>query len=413
MNKMFYVTSLGVLLSFVSTKNFAQNIDFGSAASFLLFTRTGAVSNTGVSSFIGDIGTNTGAITGFQQNSVTGLIYNTDSITAQASSHLLIGYNQLMAIPTTEPIHAATFGGSEVLTPGVYGIGSAATVVGTINLNAMGDTSAIFIFRLGGAFSFAASSAIVLVNGARSRNVFWVSEGAIAFGVNSTLNGIFIANNAAVSMAAGCNLNGRLYSTTGAISVDAGTIQNSLQLNNNFALPIELISFTSECDNQYTKFEWSTASEINNDYFTIMRSREGQNWTSVKEFVGAGNSSSLVSYSYSCSESGKEKAYYRLKQTDFDGQFFYSKIVSQEKCFYSNVDFEIYPNPANKSLNLNFKGNTDEILSTSLYSILGEKIYFSTIYQPQLDLDGHKEGVYFVHLNFDTETNIQKFQILH
>lgn len=408
----FYVT-LCLLLSSISNKIFAQTIDFGTASSFVLFTITGGVSNAGVSSFIGDIGTNTGAISGFQSNTVSGYFHNTDSVTNQARSHLLTGYNQLMAFPTTKAIHAATFGGNETLTPGIFGLASAANVIGTINLDALGDTNAIFIFRFSGAFSFAASSSVVLLNGMRSRNVFWVSEGAIAFGVNSTLNGIFIANNAAVSMAAGCSLNGRLYSTTGAISVDGGDLQNSKQSNSISALPITLLTFESQCSLEYTVINWSTAAEINNNFFTILRSVDGIKWTSVKEFIGAGNSSTLINYSFNYVELGNESSYYRLKQTDFDGNFSYSKSIFQKKCFQSNSKINIYPNPANKTLNLNFKGNITNVLSTCVYNILGEKIYSSTIFQPQLDLEGIKEGFYFIQLNFESNTLINKFRILN
>ena len=75
---------------------FSQVPNFGSAANFALFSGNGAVGNTGASKIIGDIGTNLGAITGFNNQVLHGNSYVANSITAQATQDLLAAYNQFI-----------------------------------------------------------------------------------------------------------------------------------------------------------------------------------------------------------------------------------------------------------------------------------------------------------------------------
>jgi len=81
----------------------------------------------------------------------------------------------------------------------------------------------LFIFKVGGAFTTATATEIVLMNGALACNVFWKVEGAVAMGAGTIMKGTLIANNAAISMAAGGKLEGRMFSTGGAVAID-GTL---------------------------------------------------------------------------------------------------------------------------------------------------------------------------------------------
>ncbi|MGF7039692.1 ice-binding family protein [Mucilaginibacter lappiensis] len=197
--------------------------DLGSAAGFALFTVAGAVGNTGISNITGNIGANVGAITGFGTSIVTGAIYNANSVTAQCAADLISAYNQLSAITSTAA-HAAVFGNGETLYTGVYTVGAAGSAAGVLTLDAQGDANAVFIFKIGGAFTTGASTTVILTNGASAKNVFWVAEGAIAMAASTTMKGTLIANNDAISMGAGGSLEGRMFSTTGAVSVYGNNI---------------------------------------------------------------------------------------------------------------------------------------------------------------------------------------------
>ena len=96
----------------------------------------------------------------------------------------------------------------------------------------------------------------------------------------------------------------------------------------NTVLPIELIYFDATCDKEgYVDLNWSTASELNNDYYTIERSRDAVSFEQVKEVDAAGNSGNILAYNEKDESPILGTSYYRLKQTDLDGSFSYSKIV--------------------------------------------------------------------------------------
>ncbi|MEX1002309.1 MAG: T9SS type A sorting domain-containing protein [Crocinitomicaceae bacterium] len=139
-------------------------------------------------------------------------------------------------------------------------------------------------------------------------------------------------------------------------------------------LPIELVSFTATYNesNRIVDLEWITASENNNDYFTVERSADGVNWEKVLEKKGAGNSSQTLTYSEIDRNPFIGVSYYRLKQTDFNGKYEYSPIVQVNR----KVDkITVYPNPVKKAEEMviyvenNFSPQEDEMV---LYSADGK-----------------------------------------
>jgi hypothetical protein len=143
--------------------------------------------------------------------------------TEMGATDLTNAYNTLMGVAATNTIHTPAFGSGETLNAGVYTIGAAGSVAGSLTLDALGDPNAVFIFRYGGAFSTGASSSVILANGASACNVFWVAEGAVSLGATSTMKGTLIAHNGAILVAAGSSITGRLFSTTGAVTFDGST----------------------------------------------------------------------------------------------------------------------------------------------------------------------------------------------
>ena len=105
--------------------------------------------------------------------------------------------------------------------PGVYSLAAAGSIASVLTLDAQGDQNAVFIFKVGGAFSVAASSTVNLVGGASACNVFWVAEGAISMAASTTMKGTLISHNSTAQLPSGTggSLEGRMFSTTGAVSV--------------------------------------------------------------------------------------------------------------------------------------------------------------------------------------------------
>jgi hypothetical protein len=91
-------------------------------------------------------------------------------------------------------------------------------------------------------------------------------------------------------------------------------------------LPIELVSFDAgKNEEQRVTLTWVTASEINNNFFTIERSKNGFDFVPILNIPGAGNSTSTLHYSIEDENPLEGDNYYRLKQTDYDGAFTYSE----------------------------------------------------------------------------------------
>jgi hypothetical protein len=198
--------------------------DFGAASAFVLFSGAGAVSSTGISTVTGNVGSNAGAITGFGVPTILdGTIENVNPITLQAALDLTAACVQLQNTAATITNHSTIYGNGETLVPGVYSAGAAASILGTLKLDAQGDPNALFIFKIGGALTTAAGTTVTLVNGALASNVFWIANGAIAMAAGTTMVGKVIGYDGAVSMGAGCVLDGSLYANAGAVSI-YGTI---------------------------------------------------------------------------------------------------------------------------------------------------------------------------------------------
>jgi hypothetical protein len=123
------------------------------------------------------------------QVSIPAAYYTTGFSTADAAADLNLIYNDIMAIPVTAT-HALTFGSGETLLPGVYDVAGAASIAGTLTLDGNGDEDAIFIVRANaGAFNTAASTIVLLTNGATSKNIFWIADGAVGLGSLTNISG--------------------------------------------------------------------------------------------------------------------------------------------------------------------------------------------------------------------------------
>ena len=92
-------------------------------------------------------------------------------------------------------------------------------------------------------------------------------------------------------------------------------------------LPVDLVSFEGQVENQSVHLHWITASETNNDRFEIEYSVSGNEFFKIGEVAGSGTINEMKSYDFTHSNPVKGSNYYRLKQVDFDGQYEYSSVV--------------------------------------------------------------------------------------
>ncbi|MBL7863668.1 MAG: T9SS type A sorting domain-containing protein [Cyclobacteriaceae bacterium] len=127
-------------------------------------------------------------------------------------------------------------------------------------------------------------------------------------------------------------------------------------------LPIELVEFTAEVKQGMVELNWKTETEQDNDYFDVQRTSDGETFADVIRLKGAGNSTKPISYSAHDLQPEPGKQYYRLKQTDFDGKFTYSKLVAVEVPTF--MAWRVYPNPTN-GLDVRVTFSPDDIGKTA------------------------------------------------
>ncbi len=137
-------------------------------------------------------------------------------------------------------------------------------------------------------------------------------------------------------------------------------------------LPVELISFEALKENKSVLLRWSTASEIDNDHFTIERGNNGFDFEPIGLIAGAGNSTSVIHYEFRDSRPENGINYYRLVQYDFDGTATRSDVKTVD--FGKDQIFSVFPNPAsaNTSLTMTVPGSGEYKLT--IYDVTGRML---------------------------------------
>lgn len=166
-------------------------------------------------------------------------------------------------------------------------------------------------------------------------------------------------------------INNNYYYTIGTINTSSSP------------LPIELLNFNAIANHKTVDILWSTATEINNDYFTIEKSKNGIDFSSLKTVQSkALNGNSLYQLNYAEVDENPYlgTSYYRLKQVDFNGSIHYSSVVDVTFIDKINVDILVFPNPSEGEFTLNFTGiNTERNASILIFDALGNKVYNNSI----------------------------------
>jgi hypothetical protein len=199
----------------------AASLALHSTECFGIFGASGAVTNTGVTTIKGDVGSNSGACTGWDPLKVSGTIHtNPDPYTARAASDLDTLYNHLDSLTMDIRLwYPAQFGHNLVLTPHVYRLEAATVLTDTLYLNAEGNPNAIFVIKSDGALSTSTHAKVALINGASPNNVYWLIQGAVSIAKFSQFCGNMVINAGALgAIDTGVVFNGRILSKSGALS---------------------------------------------------------------------------------------------------------------------------------------------------------------------------------------------------
>lgn len=169
----------------------------------------------------------------------------------------------------------------------------------------------------------------------------------------------------------------------------------------NNGLPIELLGFeTNARNNGEVLLSWITLTETDNDYFTIERSANGLDWNEIQQIKGAGNSKEILYYRYIDPYPLPGISYYRLKQTDLDGSFSYSKIQSAQTRQSKQTLTIRYSNT--NAHQITIEGSPESLSTLRVYNHLGQtfttQVAIQSIHPSKItmDLTQLPSGVYFV-----------------
>lgn len=181
-------------------------------------------------------------------------------------------------------------------------------------------------------------------------------------------------------------------------------------------VPVDLVYFeATDTDDNQVRLEWQTASEYQNSYFTVERSQDGVRWDPIYHITGAGTTYTTQDYWVIDEYPLIGKSYYRLKQTDEDGQYEYSDSRTVYISTNRLNDFSIYPNPAKDIISI----ESEKTLSMDHFQLtnaLGEIQSVSRFQVSEQQLQLHvaelPSGIYYLLFNNGKDQNTQKIVVL-
>lgn len=172
------------------------------------------------------------------------------------------------------------------------------------------------------------------------------------------------------------------------------------------ALPVSLSSFTSSVEKNNVKLNWVTEWELNNSGFDLERkeSKEGSSWGKIAFITGGGTTQGQKFYSYE-DKKLKASAYnYRIKQTDYNGNYEYFDL-GETVVIKAPNDYKLsqnYPNPSNPKSKIDFELPFDGKVSLRVYDILGKEVFkliddfkAADFYSVEFDGSNLASGIYF------------------
>lgn len=191
---------------------------------------------------------------------------------------------------------------------------------------------------------------------------------------------------------------------------------------NNIPMPVELTSFTSSVNSRDAKLQWITASELNNSGFDIQRTNADNNWINVGYVTGSGTSHIPVNYSFEDKNITAGKYKYRLKQTDYNGNYEYYNLASDvEVGIPSKFNLsQNYPNPFNPVTKIDYTVPVDSKVSLIIYDVSGREVTRlinndlkkADYYTVTFNGSGFSSGVYFYKLISDNFVQTKKLIML-
>ncbi|MFO8053658.1 MAG: T9SS type A sorting domain-containing protein [Bacteroidales bacterium] len=303
---------------------------------------------------------------------------------------------------------------------------------GTVNNNGSWEANDSFINDWGGTFTN--NNDLIANDGIQNKNLFtnngsidsqndfindWSTEfannGTFFITGNASNNGLingagnllidgFLDNSNGNINGCGyiCHPDGQTDPTTGNGNSKGskGNIDSSVQIcgaTDDDPLPVEFVKFEAiPLNNDAVKLNWATASEINNEHFTVQRSVKDDDFQDINIISGAGNANELITYTYTDKNAPKgQTLYYRIKQTDYDGTISYSRIIDVNN--NQKPISRVFPNPAPQGETVTIQSSANNI-TIHVYNLKGKKVFSKNLKQNEIKIPttNLNPGIYFV-----------------
>jgi hypothetical protein len=186
-------------------------------------------------------------------------------------------------------------------------------------------------------------------------------------------------------------------------------------------VPVELVSFNASANGSVVNLSWTTATELNNNGFSIERKTSASNWQTIGFVKGSGTTTAMNNYNFADRNILSQTIYsYRLKQIDFDGTFSYSKVVQVSSNLVNTFELkQNYPNPFNPSTQISFSLAENGLVTLSVYNLLGQEVKTlinrnmeAGLHSISFDASGLQSGVYLYKLTASGSTLTRKMMYL-
>jgi hypothetical protein len=190
--------------------------------------------------------------------------------------------------------------------------------------------------------------------------------------------------------------------------------------NNDYAVPVELTSFTADADGNEVHISWTTQTELNNSGFEIYRLTHGTDWQKITFVPGIGSSTEPKNYFYTDIDVKNGNYFYQLKQIDYNGRYEFSNVISVDVSIPVKYSLEQnFPNPFNPSTKISFSVPSNNFVTLKVYDVVGNEIETlvyeekpAGLYEVEFSARDLPSGIYVYELRAEKYLSMKKMILI-